>query len=113
MEKARWPDRAGCYGGLGHVYGRLKEAVAESSGAVASSGLSSMVMGTWADVDLEWISRSIIAKPSLVWTSPRQGQPSLFQGTAAAGRGPGGPVQTSVQVQVSALWGTDHTACCT
>lgn len=92
------------------MYGRFKEAVAEPSGALASSGLSSMVMGTWADVDLEWISRSIIVTPSLVWTSPRQGQPSLFQGPTAARRGPGGPVQTSVQVQLSALWRTGHTA---
>ena len=40
METARWPGRAGCYGGLCHAYGIFRRMVAGLSGAVASSGLS-------------------------------------------------------------------------
>lgn len=99
-ESKQWKRRAGqeravCYGGLCHAYGRFRRVVAGLSGAAASSGLSSMVMDTWADVDMEWISRSISRR--LAWYGPpRQGQPSLFfQGTTAARHGPGGPVSQS------------------
>lgn len=41
--------------------GKSSEPLRNLGGAVASSGLS-MVMDTWADVDLEWISR-LLSRP--------------------------------------------------
>lgn len=86
MEMARWPVRAGCYGGLCHVHGRSEQVDAGLGRKAASSGPSSMVMDNGANVDWEWISRSISRKLACLVSTDLLGKASqaFSQGTTCS-----------------------------
>jgi hypothetical protein len=94
---------------FGILNGSSQDRTGWSSSKLGAVVVNGKVMDTGAGVDLGWISRLISRR--LAWNGPprRQSQPSLFQGTTAARHGPGRPVQTSVQVQLSARRCTGHT----